>query len=264
MIIKLFGLGIVAGSFTVVYLFEDVSTASGFLRLLHWPAMILTGVGPIGLVMLCYDSDLLGRSLKLVFATSPGAGVRKARRESLLLGKWGREYYEEGPEIFERIRGRGLSDFVKTMIERLVVRVPTRDIREMLENERDHRRGRMFQCLNVVNLGVRLAPSMGMLGTILGMVRLLSTLEDPSHIGPHMSLALLTTFYGLFFSLVVWTPVQQKIERLLDIELEHFNQTVAWLETLENRKPISYYTEPLGVEAPKPNSENPDSPEKAA
>jgi chemotaxis protein MotA len=90
-----------------------------------------------------------------------------------------------------------------------------------------------------------------MLGTILGMVRLLSTLEDPSHIGPHMSLALLTTFYGLFFSLVFWTPLQQKIERMLDVELEHFNQTIHWLETLENNKPISYFAEPIGIKTPR-------------
>ncbi len=247
MITKLFGLCLVTTSFTVVYLFEDVSSAQGFWRLLHWPAMVLTGVGPIGLAALCFDSTTLFRTFKLWFSTSPGALLTKSHRELLLLNKWGHEYYEEGPEVFERIRGRGLSDFVKKMIERLVVRVPTRDIREMLEIERDHRRARMFHCLNVVNLGVKLSPSMGMLGTILGMVRLLSTLEDPSHIGPHMSLALLTTFYGLFFSLVVWTPIQQKIERVLDIELEHFNQTIMWLETLENRKPISYFSEPMGV-----------------
>lgn len=247
MITKLIGLGLVSLSFYVVYQFEDVSTAQGFMRLLHWPAMVLTGLGPVGLAFLCFDSGVLGRTIKMIFAGSPGGMQTKSHRELLLLNKWGHEYYEEGAEAFERIKGRGLSDFVKKMIERLVVRVPTRDIREMLEIERDHRRARMIQCLNVINVGVRLSPSMGMLGTILGMVRLLSTLEDPAHIGPHMSLALLTTFYGLFFSLVVWTPIQQKIERILDIELEHFNQTIMWLETLENRKPINYFSEPIGV-----------------
>jgi chemotaxis protein MotA len=251
MITKLFGLSLVGISFVVVYLFEDVSTAQGFMRLLHWPAMVLTGLGPIGLTALCFDSGVLGRTVRMLFATSPGTLQTKAHRELLLLNKWGHEYYEEGPDAFEKIRGRGLSDFVKKMIERLVVRVPTRDIRDMLEMERDYRRVRMIQCLNVINLGVRLSPSMGMLGTILGMVRLLSTLEDPSHIGPHMSLALLTTFYGLFFSLVVWTPIQQKIERILDVELEHFNQTITWLETLDSRKPITYFSEPIGVAGPK-------------
>jgi chemotaxis protein MotA len=252
MITKLVGLAVMGGCFTAVYLFEDSSSATGFMRMLHWPAMMLTGVGPLGLVLVCYDFGVIWRAVKLSFFTSLSARQTRAHRESLLLGKWGREFYEEGPVAFERIKGRGLSDFTKKMIERLVVRVPTKDIREMLENERDHKRIRMIQSLNVINLGVRLCPSMGMLGTILGMVRLLSTLEDPSHIGPAMSLALLTTFYGLFFSLIFWTPIQQKLERLLDVDLEHFNQTISWLETLENNKPISYFSEPIGINTPTP------------
>lgn len=251
MITKLLGVGLIGACFTAVYLFEDSSSATGFMRMLHWPAMALTGAGPIGLVMICYDFQVLARAVKLAFFTSLPARQRRLQRESLLLGKWGREYYEQGPEAFENIKGRGMSDFVKKMIERLVVRVPTKDIREMLETERNHRRVQMLQGLNVINLGVRLCPSMGMLGTILGMVRLLSTLEDPSHIGPQMSLALLTTFYGLFFSLIFWTPLQQKLERLLDIDLEHFNQTISWLETLENNKPISYFSEPIGLKMPR-------------
>lgn len=250
MITKLLGLAMLGGSFVVVYMFESSSNATGFLRILHWPAIFLTGVGPLGLVFVCFDSGLLARTVSTLFGISPNTLLRKQRREILLLHKLGRDFYEDGPEVFERVRHKGLTSWVQKVIERLSVRMPTRDIRDMLEMERDHRRVRLIQCLNVINMGVRLSPSMGMLGTILGMVRLLSTLDDPSHIGPHMSLALLTTFYGLFFSLIVWTPLQQKIERLMDIELESFNQCVTWLETLDGRKPISYFTEPLGVQSP--------------
>ncbi len=252
MINKLLGIAIIAGCFTAIYQFEDSSTSTGFARMLHWPAMVLTGMGPIGLVLMCFDFSLVARTISLCCFTSLPARQRKATREILLLSKWGRDFYEEGPEAFEKIKGRGFSDVTKKMIQKLIVRVPTKDIREMLEIERNHRRVLMIQSLNLVNLGVRLCPSMGMLGTILGMVRLLSTLEDPSHIGPQMSLALLTTFYGLFFSLVFWTPLQQKIERLMDVDLEHFNQTVSWLETLENNKPISYFAEPLGLKTSSP------------
>ena len=86
-----------------------------------------------------------------------------------------------------------------------------------------------------------------MLGTILGMVRLLESLQDPSQIGPHMSLALLTTFFGLFFSLILWTPLQQKIERVLDVELERFDQALRWLELLEKRKPADYFSDTVGA-----------------
>jgi hypothetical protein len=42
---------------------------------------------------------------------------------------------------------------------------------------------------------------------------------------------------------VVWTPFQQKIERLTDVELEGFDQILAWLELLERRKPVDYFSE---------------------
>jgi flagellar motor component MotA len=93
-----------------------------------------------------------------------------------------------------------------------------------------------------------------MLGTILGMVQLLSTLEDPAQIGSHMSLALLTTFYGLFFSLALWTPQQQKLERVMEVEADGYNQCLRWLEFLEKRKPSDYFADAAGL--PKGNDGN--------
>ena len=261
MILKLLGVSIIGCAFAGVYLFEAVSNATGFMRLLHWPAILLTGTGPIGLVLLCFDGHVIWHTLKMIFGRSPSAILTRHHREMLLLNKWGSEYYEEGPEVFDRIKVRSLSPHVRTMIERLAIRIPTKDIINMLLTERDHRRVQMMHCLNLVSLGSRLSPSMGMLGTILGMVRLLSTLEDPSTIGPSMSLALLTTFYGLFFSMLFWTPLQQKVERIADLDLEAFNQVVSWLETLDERKPISYFTEPIGLKVPAPT---PNPKEQAA
>jgi flagellar motor component MotA len=58
-----------------------------------------------------------------------------------------------------------------------------------------------------------------------------------------MSLALLTTFYGLFFSLAIWTPNQQKLERVQEVELDGYNQIIQWLEFLEKRKPADYFAD---------------------
>lgn len=60
------------------------------------------------------------------------------------------------------------------------------------------------------------APGMGLLGTLIGLVQMLSQLDDPSTIGPAMAVALLTTFYGAFMSTVVLAPLAAKIERKLD------------------------------------------------
>lgn len=247
MITRLMGFLILGGSLYVVYEFEG--SANGFLRILHWPAMVLTGFGPMGLVMFCFDSRILFRTLKLIFGSSADKRYRKHRRESFLLHRWVSQFYQHGNSIFDKISLKGISDYVARVVERLSIRMPTKDIRGLLEKERDRKRIRFIQSLNVLNVGVRVCPSLGMLGTILGMVQLLATLEDPSHIGQHMSLALLTTFYGLFFSLVFWTPLQQKVERVMDIELTGYDQLVEWLEIMEQKKPTNYFADHAEIPA---------------
>lgn len=56
-----------------------------------------------------------------------------------------------------------------------------------------------------------LAPSMGMIGTLLGLVLMMGNMTDPRAIGPGMAVALLTTLYGAILANVVLGPMVQKI-----------------------------------------------------
>lgn len=55
------------------------------------------------------------------------------------------------------------------------------------------------------------APAMGMIGTLIGLVAMLSNMDDPKAIGPAMAVALLTTLYGAFFANVVCLPISVKL-----------------------------------------------------
>ena len=55
------------------------------------------------------------------------------------------------------------------------------------------------------------APAMGMIGTLIGLVAMLSNMDDPKAIGPAMAVALLTTLYGAFFANVVCLPIAFKL-----------------------------------------------------
>jgi len=57
-----------------------------------------------------------------------------------------------------------------------------------------------------------LAPAMGMIGTLLGLVLMMGNMSDPRAIGPGMAVALLTTLYGAIFANVVIGPLVQKIQ----------------------------------------------------
>ena len=56
------------------------------------------------------------------------------------------------------------------------------------------------------------APSMGMIGTLIGLVQMLRQMNDPSHIGGPMAVALLTTFYGSVMANLFFNPISGKLK----------------------------------------------------
>jgi len=55
------------------------------------------------------------------------------------------------------------------------------------------------------------APAMGMIGTLIGLVAMLSNMDDPKAIGPAMAVALLTTLYGAMLANIVCLPIAFKL-----------------------------------------------------
>ncbi|KMT66468.1 flagellar motor protein PomA [Catenovulum maritimum] len=68
------------------------------------------------------------------------------------------------------------------------------------------------------------APAMGMIGTLIGLVAMLSNMDDPKAIGPAMAVALLTTLYGAFLANVIALPLAGKLQ--IRTEEEKLNQSL--------------------------------------
>lgn len=66
-----------------------------------------------------------------------------------------------------------------------------------------------------------LTPAYGMMGTLIGLVQMLSQLSSPESIGPAMAMALLTTMYGSVFSTMIFLPMGAKLQaRTLQEQLQ--------------------------------------------
>jgi chemotaxis protein MotA len=65
----------------------------------------------------------------------------------------------------------------------------------------------------IIRRASEIAPAMGLIGTLVGLVQMLTQLNDPSSIGPAMAVALLTTFYGALLGTVFLGPIASKLER---------------------------------------------------
>ncbi len=76
-----------------------------------------------------------------------------------------------------------------------------------LENLMDRHEGgkKLFDGLG------RYAPAFGMIGTLIGLVAMLSNMDDPSKIGAGMAAALITTLYGAMLANIIFLPIADKL-----------------------------------------------------
>ncbi|BFN12225.1 MULTISPECIES: flagellar motor protein PomA [Marinobacter] len=110
------------------------------------------------------------------------------------------------------IEGREVSSpFLGQGIQMLVDGQDGNTIKQLLNKERlmtlEHNRSgaKVFTAMADV------APAMGMIGTLIGLVQMLSNMEDPKSIGPAMAVALLTTLYGAMIATMIATPIADKL-----------------------------------------------------
>ena len=86
------------------------------------------------------------------------------------------------------------------------------------------------------------SPTFGMIGTLIGLVQMLSKLSDPSTIGPAMAVALLTTFYGSIGSTMFFLPIAGKLKsRTIREVLNHEIMLEGSLSILKSNNPIIVY-----------------------
>ena len=91
-------------------------------------------------------------------------------------------------------------------------------IKKALEVEMTHMSARHKLGKSFFSSAQDIAPAMGMIGTLVGLVLMLGNMSDPKSIGPAMAVALLTTMYGAIVANVLCLPICQKLQTLADKE----------------------------------------------
>lgn len=110
----------------------------------------------------------------------------------------------EGREVPDRFLEKGLQMLVDGADEAKLVKYLSQETRAMKTRHGE------FQ--SVVRGWIDIAPAMGMIGTLIGLVQMLGNMDDPKAIGPAMAVALLTTLYGAFIANVLFGPILSKME----------------------------------------------------
>lgn len=84
------------------------------------------------------------------------------------------------------------------------------------------------------------APAFGLFGTVIGLVHVMQSMNNPGQIGPAMSLALMTTAYGAGFASILFTPLAGRLEHHNAIFLEAHKQLLSKIGILVSREERSF------------------------
>lgn len=116
----------------------------------------------------------------------------------------------EGQEISNEFMAKGIGLCVDGHDPALVQKMLSKDM--SLTIARHEVGQRMF-----TNMAI-MAPAMGMIGTLVGLVQMLANMSDPASIGPAMAVALLTTLYGAVIANAFAQPMADKLARATELE----------------------------------------------
>lgn len=149
---------------------------------------------PITLKNAFIDRQLPGKDIIQKFVELS----KKARREGLL------SLENEVETINE--------DFIKSGIQMVVDGIEPETIRDIMELEIGEMEKRHVMGINILKAWAGYAPAYGMIGTLIGLVQMLANLNDPSKLGPGMSTAIITSFYGSVMANFIFGPLANKLE----------------------------------------------------
>jgi chemotaxis protein MotA len=102
--------------------------------------------------------------------------------------------------------------FLKKGLQLSVDGLEPQSIQAIMDTEIEFLRERHQLGAEIFSTMGTFAPAMGMIGTLIGLVQMLQSMDDPSTIGPAMAVALLTTFYGSMIANLICMPIAGKLK----------------------------------------------------
>ncbi|MCE5243883.1 MAG: motility protein A [Syntrophobacteraceae bacterium] len=190
----------------------SITMGSGIGLFIDLPSAMIVFGGTIGATMIHYPlRDLLRlfKVLKNVFFSK----LWNAREVVELFVDFSHRSRREGILALESELWKVEDKFLTKGLQLAIDGMEPEGIREILETEIDYLEERHRVGAEILNTMATFFPAMGLIGTLIGLIQMLKTMEDPSTIGPSMALALITTFYGVVGANLVCLPMAGKLRK---------------------------------------------------
>jgi chemotaxis protein MotA len=147
------------------------------------------------------------RMVRWVFvppATNPERMIEQA-------ANWSQIARKEGLLVLENQIGNLPDPFMRKGLQLLVDGVDPTRLRDVLEVEIGAWEAQMRQSAKIWEAAGGYAPTIGILGAVMGLIHVMENLSDPSKLGAGIAVAFVATIYGVGFANLVFLPIAKKL-----------------------------------------------------
>lgn len=209
--------------------------------------MIVIG-GAIAATVLRYTLGMVMVALMTALKTSFGNKTRSPTEVVERLRELSQVARKGGPLALQEIEIK--DEFLRKGVQFLIDGVDPQVLQQAMTREMELIIERLDHGQNIMRAIGDAAPAFGMIGTLVGLVQMLSKMDDPSAIGPAMATALLTTLYGALVASLFALPIADKLQLKLGDEEMNLTLMVEGIQHIQNKVHPDLLTEFLNAYLP--------------
>ncbi|HJV25272.1 MAG TPA: flagellar motor protein [Aromatoleum sp.] len=173
-------------------------------------AFLIVIGGTLGAVMLQSPLPVFRQGIRMtkwVFVPPTSTHAELIRQAT----SWSVTARKEGLLSLEAQLPRIVDPFVRKGLQLLIDGVEPQRLREVLEVEIDAWAAQMRQSARIWEAAGGYAPTIGILGAVMGLIHVMENLSDPSKLGAGIAVAFVATIYGVGSANLIFLPMSKKL-----------------------------------------------------
>lgn len=181
--------------------------------------------GTVGATIMSHSTDEL-RRLPSVTLLAFGKGLQDRLATARLLLEFSEIVRRQGVLALEERAGQITDPYLKQAVSLLMDGTDSQGIESFLRTHAQLYREDVERSAQVFQTAGGYAPTMGIIGTVMGLVHVLGNLSEPDKLGGAIATAFLATFYGVASANLLWLPLGNKIRAVVQ-EIVLYRRMVA-------------------------------------
>lgn len=214
-------LGIIGIASAIAYVVLHPATAfSGFF---DKHALVIVSVMPPSIMMMSHNLGDLLLGIKMLASSIFSSQYKTQQHVVQILTATSTLVRSEGLGSIAKVRNIARYELLRDGLSMIVNDFSADEIKHNISARIQSKQARFAAAAHLFENMSRLCPGVGMIGTLFGLIHMLSNIDDPSKLGGGMAMAMVTTLYGLVTGTCIYGPWSEKIvvegEKILENDM---------------------------------------------